>query len=81
MSYLNSPFLIKVNFIMAHPTNKPRKKKVIDKAQIGINSFCSKGQKLRYVICKFDIVKIEKNIINGSVKINEKTFVKFLIII
>jgi len=66
---------------MAHPTNKPRKKKVIDKVQIGINNFCSKGQKLRYVICKFDIVKIEKNIINGSVKINEKTFVKFLIII
>ena len=28
---------------------------------------------------EFDIVKIEKKIINGSVKINEKTFVKFFI--
>tara|TARA_B100000029_G_C17332133_1_gene872069 strand:+ start:661 stop:861 length:201 start_codon:yes stop_codon:yes gene_type:complete len=64
---------------MAHPTIKPRKKKVIDKAQIGIVNFCSKGQKLRYVMFEFDIVKIEKKIINGSVKINEKTFVKFFI--
>ena len=28
---------------------------------------------------EFDIVKIEKKIINGSVKIKEKTFVKFFI--
>ena len=40
---------------------------------------CSRGQKLRYVMFEFEIVKIEKNIINGSVRINEKTFVKFLI--
>ena len=65
---------------MAHPINKPRKKKLIDKAQIGIINFCSKGQKLRYVMFEFEIVKIEKNIIKGSVRINEKNFVKFLII-
>tara|TARA_Y100000588_G_scaffold311008_1_gene336816 strand:+ start:781 stop:987 length:207 start_codon:yes stop_codon:yes gene_type:complete len=64
---------------MAHPINKPRKKKLIDKAQIGMINFCSKGQKLRYVTFEFEIVKIEKNIIKGSVKINEKIFVKFLI--
>ena len=78
MSYLNRTFLKYANFIIAHPINKPRKKKLIDKTQIGIINLCSKGQKLRYVMFEFEIVKIEKNIINGNVRKNEKTFVKFL---